>query len=160
MDIKPPPDPQVPSAGATPEERIAQCEETIRVQTQQIAALTSDKEQLEQAVAALKAKQEMPTPTQLVSSFVDAMKILRKGLAAASEDGIGYTVSQFDVALKTQVAVQEQVVRFLLPAPGESIAPESLSTVHFVLATVPVPISPVTKVPPTGPEAAMSQTPP
>jgi hypothetical protein len=119
-------------------ETIRQLEETVKAQQQQIASLTSEKEQLEEMIATLKSHRNTLTPAQLVVSFASAMKTLRESLTGASEGGIGYAVSQFDVTLKTQVVVQGGDVQLLLPGPGENVVPESLSSVQFVLGAVPV----------------------
>lgn len=115
-----------------------QLEETVKLQQQKIASLVSEKEQLEQEISVLKANRETLTPTQLVTSFSTAMKTLRESLRAASEGGIGDSVSQIDVILKTQVVVKDGVIQLFLPNPGENVMPEILSTVHFVLSSVPI----------------------
>ncbi len=129
-----------PQGGIPPEEqRLQQLEQAAAGLREQVARLTSENAQLKAALASLQAQQEMPTPAELVGSFVGAMKALRESLAASADPSIGYTVSQFDVSLKAMVALRDQAVRFVLPGPGQAVVPDTLSTIHFVLAAIPRP---------------------
>ena len=111
----------------------------LEILKSQVASLTSDKEQLGQKIEQLKADRVRPTPTQLVQSFRLAMNDLQTSLTPTPGERVGYTVSRFDVDLKTAVSVDKKdgAVRFVLPEPGESIPPDQLSTVRFAFQTVP-----------------------
>ncbi len=118
--------------------------ETIRLLREQIALLTSEKERLQQTIDRLQAERIRPTPTQLVDSFRKAMDELRSSLEPKPGERVGYTVSHFDVDLKSLVSVdrRDQTVRIILPEPGEQFQTETLSTIRFVFQTVPKPESP------------------
>lgn len=115
--------------------------EDVRVLRDQVASLTSEKEKLLQSIDQLQAERLKPTPSQLVQSFRVAMDELRASLQPKPGDRVGYTVSHFDVDLKTMVTVdkKDQVVRMVLPEPGETIPAHLLSNVRFVFQTVPKP---------------------
>jgi eukaryotic-like serine/threonine-protein kinase len=108
-----------------------------------VATLTSEKEQLLQTVDRLRAERIRPTPSQLVQSFRTAMDELRTSLTAQPDDRVGYTISQFNVDLKSLIAVDKasQTLQMVLPEPGEALQPETLSTIRFVFQTVPKPAS-------------------
>ncbi len=111
----------------------------VNILHREIATLTSDKEQLVQEVKELKQVRVKPTPSHLVNSFRLAMDDLQESLKPKVDDRIGYTVSQFDVDLKTTIMVDKEdgIVRLVLPEPGESIPVENLSSVKFTFSTVP-----------------------
>jgi eukaryotic-like serine/threonine-protein kinase len=110
---------------------------------EKVATLTSDKEQLLNTIDQLRAARVKPTPTQLVQSFRVAMDELRNSLAPKPGDRVGYTISQFNVDLKSLIAVdkESQALHIVLPEPGETLDPESLSTLRFVFQSVPKPIA-------------------
>jgi beta-lactam-binding protein with PASTA domain len=105
----------------------------------EIAALTSEKEQLAQKIAEFKAVRIKPTPTTLINSFRMAMDDLQESLKPKIGERVGYTVSQFDIDLKTAVTIDkdDKKVRFLLPEIGDQLPAENLSTVKFTFQTVP-----------------------
>ncbi len=107
----------------------------------QLAELVSEKATLAQTVDQLKADRVKPTPTQLLGSFRNAMDELRTGLTPAPGDRVAYTVSQFDVDLKAQVAVDEasESIRFILPEPGQTLPADTLSQIRFTFQSVPLP---------------------
>jgi len=94
--------------------------EEIKVLKDRVAALAAENQKLAQAVDRLRAERVKPSPTQLVQSFRRAIDALRAGLEAKPGDRLGYTVSQFNVELKSLVTVdkESQDVRFVLPEPG------------------------------------------
>ncbi len=115
--------------------------EDVGIMKDQIAALTSEKEKLLQAIDQMQAERLKPTPSQLVQSFRLAMDELRASLQPKPGDRVGYTVSHFDVDLKSMVTVDktDQMVRMVLPEPGETIPAHLLSNIRFVFQTVPKP---------------------
>jgi beta-lactam-binding protein with PASTA domain len=114
-------------------------DEEINILRKKVTGLTSEKEQLAQKVDQLKMQRVKPTPNELIQSFRLAMDQLQKSLAPKPGERVGYNVSQFDVDLKTTVAVdkEDQTVRLLLPEPGEEIPGEMLSNVRFTFSAVP-----------------------
>ncbi|HGX94276.1 MAG TPA: PASTA domain-containing protein [Candidatus Tenderia sp.] len=115
--------------------------EEVRILKAQMAELASEKAALLATVDTLKADRIKPTPTQLLGSFRNAMDELRRGLTPAPGDRVAYTVSQFDIDLKAQVAVDQESesVRFILPEPGQDLPADSLSQIRFTFQTVPRP---------------------
>jgi len=111
----------------------------VEVLHKEIASLTSDKEQLVQKVKEFEATRVKPTPTKLIQSFRLAMDDLQDSLKPKIGEQVGYTVSQFDIDLKTAVIIdqKDKKVRLLLPEVGDQIPAENLSTVKFVFQTVP-----------------------
>lgn len=119
--------------------KLSKVSEEIDVLKDQISALTSEKEHLLQTIDALRAQRVKPTPTQLVQSFRVAMDELRTSLTPRPGDRVGYTISEFNVDLKSLVAVdkESQTLQVVLPEPGETLHPETLSTLRFAVKTVP-----------------------
>ena len=74
---------------------------------QQVADLTSENEQLMQQNDQLKMERVKPTPDQLIQSFRLAMDQLQQSLEPKPGERVGYSVNQFDVDLKTTVAVDK-----------------------------------------------------
>lgn len=111
----------------------------INILRKQVADLTSEKEQLVEQNAQLKQERVKPTPNQLIQSFRLAMDQLQQSLEPKPGERVGYSVSHFDVDLKTTVAVDkdDQLVRLVLPEPGEEIPSDILSNVRFTFSTVP-----------------------
>jgi len=116
----------------------------IKILRDQIALLGSDKEKLLQTIDRLQAERIKPTPSQLVDAFRKAMEGLRTSLEPKPGERVGYTVSHFDVDLKSFITVdkKDQSVRIMLPEPGETFPAENLSTVRFTFQTVPKPEPP------------------
>jgi len=112
-----------------------------RILKRQLAELTSEKSALTKTVETLQADRIKPTPTQLIGSFRTAMDELRRGLAPAPGDSTAYVVSQFDVDLKAQIAVDKDTesVRFVLPEPGQELPADTLSQIRFTFQTMPRP---------------------
>lgn len=123
----------------TLEARNQESEKEIKILRQQVADLTSEKEQLMQQNDQLKMERVKPTPDQLIQSFRLAMDQLQQSLEPKPGERVGYSVSQFDVDLKTTIAVdkEDQTVRLVLPEPGEQIPGDTLSNVRFTFSTVP-----------------------
>ena len=114
-------------------------EDELKILRKQVTDLTSEKEQLIQQNDQLKQARVKPTPNQLIQSFRIAMDQLQQSLEPKPGERVGYSVSQFDVNLKTTVAVDkdDQTVRLVLPEPGEEIPSDILSNVRFTFSTVP-----------------------
>jgi beta-lactam-binding protein with PASTA domain len=113
----------------------------VRILKLQLAELASEKAALTKTVEALQADRIRPTPTQLIGSFRTAMNELRHGLAPTPGDRVAYIVSQFDVDLKAQIAVDKDTesIRFVLPEPGQEPPADTLSQIRFTFQTVPRP---------------------
>lgn len=118
--------------------------ELVKTLREQVAALTSERERLLQTIDRLQAERIRPSPAQLVDSFRKAMDGLRSSLEPKPGERIGYTVSHFDVDLKSFISVdkRDQTVRMVLPEPGEQFPAETLSTIRFVFQTVAKPEPP------------------
>ena len=116
-----------------------EAESELKILRKQVADLTSQKEQLIEQNNQLKLERVKPTPNQLIQSFRLAMDQLQQSLEPKPGERVGYSVSQFDVDLKTTVAVDkdDQLVRLVLPEPGEEIPSDILSNVRFTFNTVP-----------------------
>lgn len=111
----------------------------IEALRREITSLTSEKEQLVQKVKEFEATRIKPTPTKLIQSFRLAMDDLQESLKPKIGESIGYSVSQFDVDLKTAVIIdkEDKNVHLVLPEVGDQIPAENLSTVKFTFQAVP-----------------------
>lgn len=120
---------------------VSDDKDEARILKSRLAELTSEKVALTKTVETLQADRIKPTPTQLIGSFRTAMDELRRGLAPAPGDRVAYTVSQFDIDLKAQIAVDKDTesIRFVLPEPGQEIPSDTLSQIRFTFQTIPRP---------------------
>lgn len=121
-------------------EAVAVEKETeLKVLRDQVAVLTSDKQQLLQQIAGLKSPAVAVTPTRLIQSFRGAMDQLQTTLEPKPGDRVGYTVNQFDVNMKAAVKVDPEAdaVGFVFPEPDRVLPAGQLSDLRFTLAQVP-----------------------
>ena len=132
---------------------IAQLQKNLKAQTDKYDTVLKENKALKATIAdltskytvilekydAIKAQVKRPiaTPTQLAGSFKKALEAMKKELKTSEESPVDYTISKFDVILKTSIGVDEKErVTFLLPKV-EEVTAEHLSTVQFSIRTVP-----------------------
>lgn len=93
---------------------------------------------LKERIAALEAKRTKYSPTQLASSFKDAIERMQEGLKTPEETRVNYALSEFTIDLKANVGLgEDHKVLIQTPELSEEVPPQNLSTIHFTLKTIP-----------------------
>ncbi len=106
----------------------------------EVANITSEYIKVKELYDGIKAQKQRPvaTPTQLSSSFKDAMESMRTELKTVESSPVDYVINRFDVSLKTGIGVDEEdKISFQLPKEDEITNPENLSTIQFSIKPIP-----------------------
>lgn len=107
-------------------------EQEKKVLSVQLENLSKEKLSLESQVSKLQKTRLSLSPVNLVSSFRTSLDEMDKGLKKTSS-GIKYHVSNMNVSLKTNLALEGEELRFQMPKADDAILPETLSTIEFSL---------------------------
>ncbi|WP_440945508.1 PASTA domain-containing protein [Methanosarcina sp. T3] len=102
----------------------------------QVIKLSNEKAELESRISTLQKSRPVLSSSNLVSSFASSLAEMDKGLKKV-QSGSKYLVSNMNVTLKTNIALEEGELRFQLPKADDIISPENLSTIEFSLRASP-----------------------
>jgi len=102
----------------------------------QVTKLSSEKAELESRISILQKSRPVLSSSNLVSSFASSLAEMDKGLKKV-QSGSKYLVSNMNVTLKTNIALEGGELRFQLPKADDIISPENLSTIEFSLKASP-----------------------
>lgn len=102
----------------------------------QVTKLSNEKVELESRISILQKSRPVLSSSNLVSSFASSLVEMDKGLKKV-QSGSKYLVSNMNVTLKTNIALEGGELRFQLPKADDIISPENLSTIEFSLRTSP-----------------------
>ncbi|AKB17597.1 MULTISPECIES: PASTA domain-containing protein [unclassified Methanosarcina] len=102
----------------------------------QVTTLSSEKAELESRISILLKNRPVLSSSNLVSSFASSFVEMDKGLKKV-QSGSKYLVSNMNVTLKTNIALEGGELRFQLPKADDIISPENLSTIEFSLKASP-----------------------
>ena len=102
----------------------------------QVTKLSNEKAELESRISILQKSRPVLSSSNLVSSFASSLAEMDKGLKKV-QSGPKYLVSNMNVTLKTNIALEEGELRFQMPKADDIISPENLSTIEFSLKAVP-----------------------
>ena len=92
--------------------------------------LSNEKAELESRISILQKSRPVLSSSNLVSSFASSLAEMDKGLKKV-QSGPKYLVSNMNVTLKTNIALEEGELRFQMPKADDIISPENLSTIEF-----------------------------
>ncbi|KKG15901.1 hypothetical protein EO97_04235, partial [Methanosarcina sp. 2.H.T.1A.15] len=102
----------------------------------QVKKLSNEKAELESRISILQKSRPVLSSSNLVSSFASSLAEMDKGLKKV-QSGPKYLVSNMNVTLKTNIALEGAELRFQMPKADDIISPENLSTIEFSLKAVP-----------------------
>jgi len=111
--------------------------------------LNQIKEDLQKENAALKKQVNRPKlkPEDLMANLRNAMLHLEAGLKS-EKNRVDYTLSKFDLNLKTSLQTDEKGELFLqIPFLGEDVPAENLSNLKLAISSIPKPSIPLITVP-------------
>jgi beta-lactam-binding protein with PASTA domain len=104
----------------------------------QVSKLLNENQQLKQSLEIMRQEKPSLKSGNLIHVFQQSITKMQEGLKVPDQR-VGYTISNMDVQLKTNLVVdKEGELSFQLPTVGETIEPESLSSVSFTLRPVPL----------------------
>lgn len=101
----------------------------------QVTKLSTEKADLESQIFILQKNRPALSSSNLVSSFASSLAEMDKGLKKV-QSGPKYLVSNMNVTLKTNIALEGEELRFQMPKADDIISPENLSTIEFSLKAV------------------------
>ncbi len=104
----------------------------------QVSKLLDENQQLKQSIESMRKDRPGLKSGNLIHVFQQSIAKMQESLKVPDQR-VGYTISNMDVQLKTNLAVdKEGELSFQLPTVGETMAPESLSSVSFTIKPVPL----------------------
>lgn len=102
----------------------------------QVTKLSNENAELESRISVLQKSRPVLSSSNLVSSFASSLAEMDKGLKKV-QSGSKYLVSNMNVTLKTNIALEGGELRFQLPKADDIVSPENLSIIEFSLRTSP-----------------------
>ncbi|MCO5383771.1 MAG: PASTA domain-containing protein [Methanosarcina barkeri] len=98
--------------------------------------LSNEKVELESQISILQKSRSALSSSNLINSFAASLAEMDRGLKK-NQSGVKYRVSNMNVSLKTNIALEGDELRFQMPKSDDIISPENLSTIEFSLRAVP-----------------------
>lgn len=102
----------------------------------QVTKLSKEKAELESRISILQKSRPALSSSNLINSFAASLAEMDRGLKK-TQSSVKYRVSNMNVSLKTNIALEGDELRFQMPKSDDIISPENLSTIEFSLRAVP-----------------------
>jgi eukaryotic-like serine/threonine-protein kinase len=102
----------------------------------QVTKLSNEKVELESLISIFQKSRPALSSSNLINSFAASLAEMDRGLKK-TQSSVKYRVSNMNISLKTNIALEGDELRFQMPKSDDIISPENLSTIEFSLRAVP-----------------------
>ncbi len=102
----------------------------------QVTKLSNEKVELESRISILQKSRPALSSSNIINSFAASLAEMDRGLKK-TQSSVKYRVSNMNVTLKTNIALEGEELKFQMPKSDDIISPENLSTIEFSLRAVP-----------------------